>query len=194
MTSSLSTQSPELPHWATPTPPPLQPMTIGIDPLANFYLYDRKDVIFPEIRGAITALRLIQLAGNTESGPRDYLEVRMISGAPTQPFRLLLPADERPVDREPGKVSTSNSIKSLLGALLVLDLTTQAVKLITSKGEGRVKNRKPTFINVCVCGPDWESIAQVRAENIGGSKADMVAAIAQINQSLQQGAVALPSR
>jgi hypothetical protein len=169
-------------------------MTYGIDVRGNFYPYDRRDLVIPEIRGAITGLRLIQLAGNTESGPRDYLEVRMIFNTPAKQFRLLLPADERPVDREPGQVSTSNSIKSLLGALLVLDLTTQAVKLIASKGEGRVKNRKPTFINVCVCGPDWKSIAQVSAKNIGGSKADMVAAIAQINQSLQQGVLALPSR
>jgi len=167
-------------------------MTFGIDIKGNFYPYDRRDLVIPEIRGAITGLRLIQLAGNTDSGPRDYLEVRMIFNAPAKQFRLLLPADERPVDREPGHVSTPNSIKSLLGALLVLDLTTQAVKLITSKGEGRVKNRRPTFINVCVCGPDWESIAQVSAKNIGGSKADMVAAIAQINQSLQRGAVSLP--
>ena len=162
-------------------------MTIGIDVSARFYLYDHHDVILPEIRGAITALRLIQLAAGTDSGPRDYLEVSMISDVPTQPFRLLLPAQERPVDGNSGHASIPNSVRSLLGALLVLDLTAQAVKLTARKGEGRAKDRRPTFINVCACGPDWESISQVRAEPIGHSKADILEAVAQINQAFQHG-------
>lgn len=193
MTSSL-VKSSDLPHWATPTPSPPQPMTIGIDVNARFYLYDHQDVIFPEIRGAVTGLRVIQLAGNTDSGPRDYLEVSMVSDVPTQQFRLLLPANERPVDGNSGHASIPNSVRSLLGALLVLDLSAQAVKLTARKGEGRVKNRRPTFINVCACGPDWESIAQIRVEPIGHSKTDMVEAIAHINQTLQQVPVALPPR
>lgn len=179
MVSSLAT----IPHWASPTPPPPQPMTIGININAQFYLYD-SEVILPELRGAIVGLQLIQQGGNTELGPRDYLEVNMISDVPVQQFRLRLPAGEKPVDGDPGHASIPNSVRSLLGALLMLDLSAQAVKLTARKGDGRTKNRRPTFINVCACGQDWESIAQVRAEPIGRSRDAMVQAIAQINQSI----------
>lgn len=183
MTTSAIQPTTELPHWAKPTPPPPQPTTIGISVNAQFYQYDFPNVILPEIRGAIVGLRVIQLGGNTESGPRDYLEVSMISDIPTEHFRLLLPADERPVGGDTAQSSIPNSVRTLLGALLLVDLTAQAVKLTARKGDGRAANRRPTFINVSAYGHDWESIAPVRAQPIGRSKADMLAAINQINQS-----------
>lgn len=180
MTSSLVTSSDQLPHWAQPTASPPQPITVGINANAQFYPYDHQQVILPELRGAIVGLRLIQQGGNTNSGPRDYLEVNMISDVPVQLFRLRLPA-QRPAD---GGTSLPNSVRSLLGALLVLDLTAQAVKLTARKGGGRSNDRKPTFINVCACGPNWESVSQVRAEPIGNTRSDMLQAIAIINESL----------
>lgn len=174
-----------IPHWAVEPSPESTIATVGLNADGEFYLYgdspDQPGPVLQAIRGAVVGMTIIQLGGNSRFGLRDYLEVRMVSDAPTEEFRLLLAAKPSPNIRT-GQLQLPWSVRSLLGCLIRLDLNATPVKLSPKRGAAAL------FIRVIPCSSDWSELPECRAIPIGPEVSDMASAVNAI-----RGSLALPA-
>jgi len=116
---------------------------------------------------------VVRATRTSDFGPRPYLDVTMLGETPAIRYILTLPCAY--ADPRTGARHTPFSVRSLLGCLATVDLTTTPLKLEPSRGA------KATFTNVYL-DPDGQQ--QVRADRIGDSEADLQAAVDNCRRSL----------
>lgn len=145
-----------------PPSPRREATPVGISQEGRFYLYGPTAAEpGPEIgalMGLITDV-LVSSRGAEESryGTRDYLDVRIQAPDPAIQYLLALPAH-----------LSQWSYRTLLGALLMVDLSATALKLEPIRG------REATFIQVSL---DPHGHQRVTAEAIGPERADLEIAV-----------------
>lgn len=136
--------------------------TVGISLQGAFYLYGDSPAAPGPTVPAIGTPRILEIAvaqrgANSRYGARAYLDVRMVGACPGEQFLLTLPCHNK-----------QWSYRSLLGALLTLDLPNTPLKLQPNPG------REAVFIQVYL---DPEGEQQVIAPAIGPERADLEAAV-----------------
>lgn len=146
---------------------------IGVTPTGDWYLYgatpadaDRTPV------EAVCTPRILEIAVVTRAktssrfGPRPYLDVTMIGETPAIRYVLSLPCAY--TDQRSGARLTPHSVRSLLGALLTLELANTPLKLEPNRGNAA------NFTNVYL---DPEGLQQVRAKEIGDDECALQQAV-----------------
>jgi hypothetical protein len=170
---------PELPPFVTPASS-IKLHAVGINKDGEFYLYGDSPAspgpVVPAIAGRIISLSVHQYGGSSRYGLRDYLDLIVISDVPTHRAVLRLPCSGSQ-HRDTGVPHTPWSVRSLLGALAMLDLTATSVKLQPKRG------REATFIQVFPR-DSYGDETELRAEPIGPSRDDLEIAVNRLQQAL----------
>lgn len=121
-------------------------------------------------------LRIVQRGVGSRYGLRDYLDVRMYAPVPSAQFILSLPCGGHVSAGDPsGARRTQHTVRSLLGALITLDLSCTALKLQTKQG------RAATFIVVLLHPTEYDPVV---APSIGPTRAELEQAIDTCRASL----------
>lgn len=168
------------PDGLLPASPDITTKMIGISKTGVLHFYtetaqgDKADSALDAIAGLILDIQLTQRGATSKFGLRDYLDIRLQSPTPLLHYVLSLPA-------KPYTHPTTNqlqhpwSVRSLLGALITLDLQDLAVKLEAKRGTDA------TFIQVSL---DPLGEQRVTAPAIGPSRQDLEEAIDICRRSL----------
>lgn len=147
---------------------------IGISQEGQFYHYgptpDQPGEIVPALMGLVCDIAITRhgtpgsRGGNAWDGSREHLSLRLLPPSPTVHNVLRMPAHRG-----------QWHYRSLLGALLELDLRTTPIKVEPRAG------RATTFIQVAT---DVKGVNVVRAEPIGPDIEDLEAAVDKVRQGL----------
>lgn len=175
MSSELAL-APELPSWVVPATPEPDLTVIGITATGELYVYgdtpDKPGPTIPAVLGLVASLAISQHGAKSKYGLRDYLDVRLRTPIPGSEIILRLPCGDS--DRVPW------TVRSLLGAFAMLDLTDTAVKLQTKRGTDA------TFFRVFPHDDHGVELPELRAEAIGPSRDDLEIAVDHIRRGLGQ--------
>jgi len=170
-----------LPAWAAPATPERSYTTVGISADGLLYIYGETAAspgpLLPSVIGVVLDVQFTQLGGTSRYGIRDYLDLYLGTVIPGECVVLRLPCGARP-HPETGALQTPWSIRSLLGALLLLDLQETAIKLQTKRGN------TTTFFRVFPHSADGVEQPEVRAESIGPGQDDLEAAVNRLRGQL----------
>jgi hypothetical protein len=170
-----------LPSWAAPATPERNYTTVGITPDGLLYIYgataSAKGPLVPSVIGVVFDIRISQHGGTSHHGIRDYLDVYLGTAIPGEIVVLRLPCQARPHELT-GALQTPWSVRSLLGALLLLDLQETAVKLQTKRGN------TATFFRVFPHSPEGVEQPEIRAESIGPAQDDLAIAVNHLRNQL----------
>jgi hypothetical protein len=153
---------PDLPGLA-PRSPDVTTHVIGISQDGELYLYGDSPSAPGPIVPAIVAMRILDVVVVTRGvegsryGQRDYLDVRLLTDVPSVQYILRLPTQ-----------NGQWSYRSLLGALMTLDLAATALKIEPRRG------KVATFLQVSL---DPEGINRVNAPAIGPDRDDLEVAV-----------------
>ena len=152
----------------------LQFRVIGINQQGELYVYgptpSTPGPAVPALMGLVCDISITQhgnpgsRGGNSWEAGRDHLSLRLLPPAPTIHNVLRLPANRG-----------QWSYRSLLGALLTLDLRATAVKIEPHRG------REATFLRVST---DAKGLNVVTAPAIGPSRDDLEIAVDRIRRNL----------
>ncbi len=147
---------------------------IGINQLGELYLYgpspSEPGPIVPALMGLVCDCLITQhggaggRGGNSWDANRDHLSLRLLPPDPTTQNVLRLPANRG-----------QWSYRTLLGALLALDLQATAVKIEARRG------REATFLRVAT---DAAGLQVVNAPAIGPNRDDLEIAVDRIRRNL----------
>lgn len=145
-----------------PASPRRESTLVGISQEGRFYIYgpsfDQPGPTIDALMGIVTDISVSSRGGEASRyGARDYLDVRLQAPDPAIQYLIALPAHR-----------AQWSYRTLLGALLVLDLSATALKLEPTRGT------EATFIQVSL---DPEGRQRVIAEAIGPSRHDLEIAV-----------------
>lgn len=181
-TTSALAPATELPGWVVPASPESRYTTVGISVDGELYLYGETAAspgpVIPALLGVVTSATVNTHGTGSRYGSRDYLELLLATPIPGEFVQLNLPCKENPTPD--GGSSTPWSVRSLLGALLELDLPNTAIKLQTKRGTSA------TFMRVIPHDASGTEQPDVRAESIGPSRDDLEIAVNHIRASLGQ--------
>lgn len=168
------------PAWMVPASPDPSYTTIGIDKDGQLYVYGDTPAspgpIVPAILGQVTGLTIEQHGEGSRYGLRPYLALYLATPIPGEILNLRLPCQEKPGPS--GEGSTPWSVRSLLGALLELDLPATAVKLQTKRGNAA------TFFRVIPHDHAGTELPDVRAQGIGPRFGDLEIAVDHLRKGL----------
>lgn len=170
-----------LPSWAAPATPERSYTTVGISPEGELYIYGETAATpgptVPSVIGVVLDVQVSQHGGASRYGIRDYLDLYLGTVIPGECVVLRLPCQARP-NLETGALQTPWSVRSLLGALLSLDLQETAIKLQTKRGNAT------TFFRVFPHTPEGVEQPEVRAESIGPATDDLQVAVNRLRVDL----------
>jgi len=172
-----------LPAWVVPATPEIERTVVGISPNGDLYIYgdspDRPGPLVPAIVGVVSDLRVSQHGINSRYGLRDYLDLHLATPLPAMEVILRLPCKANP---QPGggEPLIPWSVRSLLGALQVIDLSDTALKLQTRRGNSA------TFFRVLPYSASGIEQAEIRAVAIGGSRDDLEIAVNHLRGQLDR--------
>jgi hypothetical protein len=159
-----------------PATPPALLQLIGIDQSGGFYLYGDSgpgQAVAAVIATRILDVTVLRRGATSRFGERDYLSILMASPMPNLQHALRLPCSgSRGAD---GSQVTQHSVRSLLGALITLDLSATAVKLQPKRGH------TTTFIEVLLHPTEYQPVI---APSIGPTRDDLEAAVDRCRVSL----------
>lgn len=179
------TPPPEARAWIVPASPDNSYTTVGINVEGQLYIYGETAAcpgpVIPALLGVVTSATVNTHGTGSRYGSRDYLELLLATPIPGEFVQLNLPCKENPTPD--GGSSTPWSVRSLLGALLKLDLPNTAIKLQTKRGTSA------TFMRVIPHDASGTEQPDVRAESIGPSRDDLEIAVNHIRASLGQQAL-----
>lgn len=177
---ALSTGT-DLPAWVVPATPQRNYTTVGINADGELYIYGETaqtpGPIVPALVGILLDLQITQLGGTSRYGLRDYLDLHMGAPIPGEIIVLRLPCQARP-NISTGSLQIPWSVRTLLAALLALDVRETAVKLQPRRGH------ETTFMQVFPYDTSGGEQAEVRAEPIGPSRDDLEIAVNALRQAL----------
>jgi len=185
VTSSALALPPDAPSWVVPATPSIEYTTLGINRDGDLYIYGdtaaNPGPLVPAVRGCVAGINVSTHGAGSKYGPRQYLDLLMAAATPGTGFLLRLPC---------GNTSSINdawnntwAIRSLLGALIEVDLAATAVKLQSKRG------REATFFQVFPHDPEGRELPEVRATSIGPSLDDLEIAINRVRALLGQPAL-----
>lgn len=172
MTHAISI--PDIPAIPTdgilPASPRRESTLVGISQEGQFYLYgptpSQPGPTIEALMGVVTDVSVGSRGGEgSRYGARDYLDVRLQAPDPSIQYVIALPAHR-----------SQWSYRTLLGALLVLDLSATALKLEPTRGR-----EEATFIQVSL---DPEGRQRVIAEAIGPDRNDLEIAVNACRRNL----------
>jgi hypothetical protein len=183
-----------LPDWVAPATAPTNYTSVGIKVDGDLYLYGEKasdpGPTVPAVRGYLLDITIAQRGSGSRFGSRNYLELTLAGTIPTETFILRLPCKPS-LNSASGSMQLPWAVRSLLGALCELslgELDDQAIKLQTRRGDAAV------FFQVFPYDSAGNELPEVRAESIGPSESDLLAAVNQIRSTLgRQPLAALPT-
>lgn len=159
-----------------PATPPARVQLIGIDKDGRLYLYGDTgpgQTVPAVIACQILDVRVVARGGASRYGERDYLEIRMASPMPELQYSMRLPCSgSKAAD---GSLIVQHSVRSLLGALVTLDLSATAVKLQPKRGHSA------TFIEVLLHPTEYKPVI---APSIGPTRDDLEAAVDRCRAAL----------
>jgi hypothetical protein len=185
VTSSALALSPDAPSWIVPATPSIEYTTVGINRDGDLYIYgstaSSPGPLVPAVRGCLAGIQISTHGSGSRYGERDYLELLMIAATPGTGFVLRLPCGS--TSSITGHWSNTWAVRSLLGALMELDLSATAVKLQTKRG------REATFFQVYPHDPEGRELPEVRGTSIGPSRDDLEIAINRVRSLLGQPAL-----
>jgi hypothetical protein len=159
-----------------PATPPAQVQLIGISQDGGFYLYGDSgpgQAIAAVIATRILEVSVVRRGATSRFGERDYLDLRMASPMPDLQHALRLPCSGS--KSSDGSPIVQHSVRSLLGALVTLDLSVTAVKLQPKRGH------TATFIEVLLHPTEYRPVV---AFSIGPTRDDLEAAVDRCRASL----------
>jgi hypothetical protein len=180
--ATLDTFDPALPAWVVPATPEPEMMTVGINAAGTLYIYgetsQRPGPDCPAIIGTPVGYDIILHGKASKYGIRPYLNVVLLT--PINSLIVLsLPCKES-LNEKTGKLQTPWSVRSLLGALVSLDMQDRAVKLQTKRGD------EATFFRVFPIDESGIEFPEVRATAIGPSTDDLEIAVNRLRRGLGQ--------
>lgn len=159
-----------------PATPPAHLQLIGISQEGELYLYGDSgpgQSVAAVIATRILEIGIVRRGATSRFGERDYLDIRMASPLPDLFHSLRLPCSgSKGVDGTP---VTQHSVRSLLGALITLDLSDTAVKIQPKRGH------TATFIEVLLHPTEYRPVI---ASSIGPTRDDLEAAVDRCRASL----------
>ena len=168
------------PAWLVPASPEPSYTTVGIDADGQLYVYGDTPAspgpIVPAILGQVTGLTIEQHGEGSRYGLRPYLAIYLATPVPGEIVNLRLPCKESVGPA--GEPSTPWSVRSLVGALLELDLHDTAVKLQTKRG------REATFFRVIPHDSYGTELPDIRAQGIGPRFGDLELAVDHLRKGL----------
>lgn len=157
-----------------PASPDANHRCVGINQLGELYLYgpspSEPGPIVPALMGLVCDCLITQhggaggRGGNNWEANRDHLSLRLLPPDPTVQNVLRLPANRG-----------QWSYRTLLGALLTLDLQATAVKIEARRG------REATFLRVAT---DAAGLQVVTAPAIGPTRGDLEIAVDRVRRNL----------
>lgn len=169
-----------LPSWAAPATPERNYTTVGISAEGDLYIYGDTAAApgptIPSVIGVILDAQVSQHGGASRYGVRDYLDLHLGTVIPGEFVVLRLPCQARPA--LDGTLQTRWSVRSLMGALLSLDLQEAVIKLQTKRGNAT------TFFRVFPHSPEGVELPEVRAESIGPAQDDLEIAVNRLRSQL----------
>jgi hypothetical protein len=170
-----------LPSWAAPATPERNFTTVGISADGLLYIYGDSAAspgpILPSVLGVVTDVQVSRHGGASRYGLRDYLDLYLGTAIPGEVVVLRLPCQAKP-HLETAELQTPWSVRSLMGALLLLDLPATAIKLQTKRGN------TTTFFRVFPHSPEGVEQPEIRAEPIGPSQDDLAIAVNRLRSQL----------
>jgi hypothetical protein len=170
-----------LPSWAAPATPERNYTTVGISADGLLYIYgdsaSSPGPILPSVLGVVVDVQISQHGGASRYGVRDYLDLHLGTAIPGEFVVLRLPCQAKP-HLDTSELQTPWSVRSLVGALLLLDLQETAIKLQTKRGN------TTTFFRVFPHSAEGIEQPEVRAESIGPAQGDLEIAVSRLRSQL----------
>lgn len=183
MTTALALPA-DLPAWVVPATPSLSLTTLGINRDGDLYIYGETaaspGALVPAVRGCVASIAISTHGATSKYGPREYLDLTMAAATPGTGFLLRLPCGSNSPTN--GTWNSTWAVRSLLGALMEIDLSCTAVKLQTKRG------REATFFQVYPYDSEGRELPEVRATSIGCSLDDLEVAVNHVRAMLGQPA------
>jgi hypothetical protein len=180
-TAPADAPSPELPSWVVPATPQRNYTTVGISLAGELYIYGdtaaKPGPTIPALVGVLLDAQITQHGGNSRYGLRDYLDLHLAAPIPGEIIVLRLPCQAR-LNQTVGHLQTPWSVRTLLAALLTLDLREQAVKVQTKQGNAT------TFFRVFPFNAEGIELPEVITEAIGPSTDDLEIALNHLRSQL----------
>lgn len=179
--TSAGADSDALPSWAAPATPQRTYTTIGISAEGDLYVYgdtaSKRGPVVPALVGLVIDIQISRHGLGSRYGERDYLELHLQGPIPGEVAILRLPCQSRNgqgvfTDQSPWTVRT------LLGALLMVDVQTLAVKLQAKRGNSA------NFIQVFPFDQDGNELPEVRSDALAPGRADLETAIDTVRSAL----------
>lgn len=171
----------ELPSWVVPATPQPTYTTVGINKDGELYIYGETAAtpgpVLPAIIGVVLDAQVNQYGAASRYGARDYLDLYLGTPVPGDVIVLRLPCGAKP-HPETTLLQTPWSVRSLLAALLSVDLRETAVKLQPRRGTAT------TFFQVFPHSSAGVEQPELRAEPLGPSQDDLEIAVNRLRQSL----------
>lgn len=169
---------PALDGGVLPASPAPEIYFYGINQAGELYRYGetaaRPGPVAPAICGLPYDIKVVTMGAGSKFGPREYLELRMVAPQPGAQCWLRLPCwrANPQGDTKPFPIAA----RSLLSALLTVDVSATAVKLEAKKG-----SKGGTFIQVSL---DPEGLQRIKADLIGPDRLDLEAAVDRLRVTL----------
>lgn len=170
---ALSTDH-DLPAWVVPATPQRNYTTVGISADGELYIYGDTAAapgpVVPALVGVVLDVLISQHGGGSRYGLRDYLDVHLGAPIPGEIIVLRLPCQAR-ANAQSGQLQTPWTVRTLLAALLSLDLRETAVKLQTRRGTAT------TFFQVFPYSEQGAEQPEIIVDAIGPSADDLEIAV-----------------
>lgn len=167
------------PDGTLPASPQPEIHVYGVDKDSRLYRYGdsaaKPGPAVEAICGLPFDLRVVTLGANSRYGEREYLELRMLSPVPNTQCWLRLPCWRQ--NPAPNVKPFPWGARSLLSALLAIDVSAVAVKLEAIRGS----REGATLIRVSL---DAEGRQRVTADSIGPDREDFEGAVDRIRCAL----------
>jgi hypothetical protein len=180
--SNLATLDPALPSWVVPATPEPDITTVGITADGTLYIYGETaknpGPECPAIIGAPVGVDITFHGENSKYGSRPYLDLVLLT--PINSTIILRLPCKASLSKDGERVQTPYSVRSLLGALISLDMPDVAVKLQTKRGDSA------TFFRVFPIDTDGIEQPEVRATAIGPSIDDLEIAVNHLRRAFGQ--------
>lgn len=171
----------DLPAWVVPATPQRNYTTVGINADGELYIYGdtaaNPGPVVPAIVGVVIDAQISQHGANSRYGLRDYLDLHLGAPIPGEVIVLRLPCTARP-NQESGQLQTPWTVRTLLAALLSLDVRETAVKLQARRGSAA------TFFQVFPYGGDGQEQPELRVDPLGFSRDDLEIAVNALRRRL----------
>lgn len=170
-----------LPSWAAPATPQRNYTTIGISAEGDLYVYgdtaSKRGPVVPALLGLVIDIRISRLGSSSRYGERDYLELHLQGPIPGEVAILRLPCQGRTAQGSPTDQSTW-AVRTLLGALLAVDLQELSVKLQAKRGNSA------NFIQVFPFDSFGNELPEVRSDALPPDRSGLEAAVDAIRAAL----------